>query len=253
MLRTLRFAGHDIARLRNDFPTLFFSIALPVFFYFVFGAAQDYAVEKMPGGNVGAFVMIGMALYAGVTGAVGAAGSIVTEHRSGWGRQLALTPLSDAQLLFANLVNIVVRAGLPVTAVFVAGALSGAQIDGIKWFYAFIFTIACAIPFGFYGIAWAQIVPSENSVSIATSSIVVLAFAGNLFVPLSGTMLDISRFTPLYGAQMLARWPVAEGFIASDGIPIQDYLWMPLVNIAVWTTLIIGASLLLRGRDKNRA
>lgn len=242
MLKAIRFAGHDALRLRSDFAALFFSIALPVFFYFVFGAAQDYANVRLPGGNVGAFVMIGMSLYAGITGAVGAAGTVATEQRTGWGRQLALTPLTTAQIAFANLTNIVIRAALPVIAVFIAGACSGAELDGINWLTCLVLSIVLSIPFGFYGLIWAQLLPSENSVSIASSSIVVLAFAGNLFILLEGTMLEIAKFTPLYGAQSLARWPVT-----NQGVSVA------LVNIAVWTTIFVGTSVLLRRRDKNRA
>jgi len=34
---------------------------------------------------------------------------------------------------------------------------------------------------------------------------VLLAFLGNLFVPLSGAILDITRFTPVYGYSDLAH------------------------------------------------
>ena len=250
---TLRFAAHDVARMRYDFATLFFSIALPVFFYFIFGAAQDYGNEMMAGGNVAGYVMIGMALFAGVTGAVGAAGSTVVEHRTGWGRQLALTPLTNGQIQFAALLNILIRAVLPIAAVFIAGALSGVQIQGIDWLTSLLLTLLCSVPFGFYGLLWAQLIPSENSVAIASSSVVVLAFLGNVFVPLSGTMLDVGRFSPLYGMQMISRWPIAEGAYPLGMDFGTDPLWPAIANIAVWTTLIVGSSMLLRGRQKARA
>ena len=74
---TLRYAVLDLKRLRRDIPTLFFSVGLPVVFYILFGAMQDYGDVEFNGGNVAALVMIGMSLYAGATGAVGAAGAIV--------------------------------------------------------------------------------------------------------------------------------------------------------------------------------
>ena len=72
MRTTLRFTGHELLRLRRDMATLFFSIGLPIFFYLIFGALQDYGDQKINGGNLAAFVMLGMAFYAGVVGAVGA-------------------------------------------------------------------------------------------------------------------------------------------------------------------------------------
>ena len=40
--RTLRFAGHELLRLRRDMATIFFSVGLPIFFYLIFGALQSY-------------------------------------------------------------------------------------------------------------------------------------------------------------------------------------------------------------------
>lgn len=256
MNRTLRFCAQDILRLRSDIPTLFFSIVLPVFFYFIFGASQGYADAPLPGGNMAGSVMIAMALYAGVIGAVGAASAAVSDVRSGWGRQLALTPLSNRELLFANLCSIAVRAILPIAAVFIAGACTGASLDGGRWVSAFALTFICVLPFGFYGLLWAQLLRSESAVSLATASVVVLAFAGNLFVPLEGTLLQISRFTPLYGAQMLSRWPVTEGAVFGtdpmNPLVTTDPLWLPLFNLVGWTIVIIGLSAALRGRDNSR-
>ena len=84
MNTTLKFTGHELLRLRRDMTTLFFSIGLPIFFYLIFGALQDYGEQDVNGGNLAAFVMLGMAFYAGVVGAVGAAGSAVTDNRSRW-------------------------------------------------------------------------------------------------------------------------------------------------------------------------
>ena len=41
----------------------------------------------------------------------------------------------------------------------------------------------------------------------------ILAFLGNIFFPLSGVMLTIAKFTPLYGYVALARYPLTEGHL----------------------------------------
>ncbi|MGV0329892.1 ABC transporter permease [Corynebacterium guaraldiae] len=252
---TLNYAAHDLKRLRRDLPTLFFSVGLPIIFYILFGAMQEYGQVEFNGGNVAALVMIGMALYAGATGAVGAAGSMVAENRAGWGRQLALTPLRSSQLGISNFLNIAVRAILPIAAVFITGALTAASMQPTQWALAFLATVACAIPFGFYGMACAMLFPSENTVSITTSTIVILAFAGNVFMPLKESLLAVGRFTPMYGAQALSRGPLSEGaqMINSEQLFIEDPLWYAWVNIAVWTMVFVGLCLILHKRDKNRA
>ncbi len=254
---TLRFTGHELLRLRRDMTTIFFSVGLPIFFYLIFGALQSYGEQEMNGGNLAAYVMLGMAFYAGVVGAVGAAGSSVTDSRSGWGRQLALTPLRPWQLAFANTVSIAVRAVLPIAAVFIVGALVRAKMQPEQWALTFIACVLCSIPFGFYGLAWTLVVPKENTVAIATGSIVILAFASNVFMPLTGSLLDIGRFTPLYGAMMLVRWPLAEGAqIADSGVMFDlmfEPMWHAWVSISVWTVIFVGFCLIMRQRDKNRS
>ena len=54
---------------------------------------------------------------------------------------------------------------------------------------------------------------SDNSVGIASGLIVIMAFLGNVFTPMSGLILDIGRFTPLYGYAALARYPLTDGWI----------------------------------------
>ncbi|QFQ02676.1 hypothetical protein CUROG_06600 [Corynebacterium urogenitale] len=252
--RTLRFALYDLSRLRKDLATLFFSVALPVFFFLLFGAAQEYGDMPLGDGNVSAYVMIGMALYAGITGATAASGSSVVEDQTGWGRQLALTPLSTGQVLFTNLMNIAVRAVLPITAVYITGALTNAFMPAEEWILSFLLTIVAAVPFGFYGMAWALAFPSTNAVSVASTSVVLIAFAANLLMPLTESLLAISRFTPGYGAAALARWPLAEGAqtIQGDDFIIHDPLWLVLVNIGAWTAIFIAICVVLRNRDKER-
>mgnify|MGYP006872050988 FL=1 len=252
MSTTLKFTGQELLRLRRNMTTLFFSVVLPVFFYLVFGASQSYGAQEMNGGNVSAFVMLAMALYAGVVGAVGAAGSALTDDRSGWGRQLALTPLRSWQLAFANTLSITVRAVLPIAAVFIAGALTNAHLQAIQWAISFFACVICAIPFGFYGLAWVLVVPKENTVAIATASIVILAFAGNVFIGLSGTLLQIARFTPMYGAVTLVRWPLAEGAQLQPTGMIFDPMWYSWANITIWTAVFVTFCLLMRNRDKER-
>ena len=200
-IRTLRFALYDLSRLRKDLATLFFSVVLPVFFYLLFGASQNYSDMPLGDGNVAAFVMIGMALYAGI-----------------------------------------------------AGVFTTASMPAGEWILSYVFTTIAAIPFGFYGMAWALAFPSTNAVSVASTSVVLVAFAANLFVPLSESLLAIGRFTPGYGAASFARWPLAEGAQTTQGddFIIHEPFWLVLVNIGAWTAIFIAICVVLRNRDKER-
>ena len=101
--------------------------------------------------------------------------------------------------------------------------------------------------FVLWGLAAGMWLPSSASIGIATSLVSLFAFIGNAFMPLSHTLLTISRFTPMYGATALARWPLGEGwaYVPDRQAGVQDPLWMPLANLVVWTLifglLVIGA------------
>ena len=254
-MTTLKFALHNLKRLKSDASSLFFNIVLPVILYLIFGAAQQYSGDELGNGNVAAFVMLGMALYAGISGAVSQSSLVVVEHNSGWGRQLALTPLTNMQIAVARLLVIIVNVVLPVAAVFLTGALVDAEMDASAWFWSFLITVAVSLPFGFYGLVWAQSLKSLTAVSIAATSVTLLAFAGNTLFPLTSNLIDFSRFTPMYGATMLSRWPVAEGLqlIQDEPFQVTDPLWQPVLSIIAWTVIFAVISLALDSREKGRA
>lgn len=254
-MTTLKFALHNLKRLKSDSASLFFNIMLPVILYLIFGAAQQATEENIGNGNVAAYVMLGMALYAGISGAVSQSSLVVVENSSGWGRQLALTPLRPIQLAVARMLVIFVNVVLPVAAVFIAGALTTADMDGRSWLWSFIITVAASLPFGFYGLIWAQVLKSNTAVSIASTSVALLAFAGNTLIPLTESLLGFARFTPMYGATLLSRWPLTEGaqLIQHEPFWLEDPLWKPLLSIMSWTLLFAATSLALDHREKGRA
>ena len=49
--RTLRFAAHNLLRLRRNFTPIFFSTILPVLFYLLFGAMMDFGDTPFKEGN----------------------------------------------------------------------------------------------------------------------------------------------------------------------------------------------------------
>lgn len=255
MKAVLAFAALNLRRIVKDWPNLVFSVLLPVVLYLIFGAAQDYGGQSFAGGNVTAFVMVGMALYAGITAAVSAASTAVVENHSGWGRQLALTPMRPAQIIAAQALVIVARAVLSIAAVYLAGALTGAEMPAQNWASTFALAVVACLPFGFYGLAWVLLVPNENTVAMASTSVVILAFAGNLFMPLPLDWLEGGRFTPVYGAGALARYPISEGFqvLRDDPYVIEDSLWYAVANCVAWACVFVGACAVLHRKDKRRA
>jgi ABC-2 type transport system permease protein len=84
---------------------------------------------------------------------------------------------------------------------------------------------------------------------------VILAFMGNIFYPLSGTLLTMAKFTPLYGYVSLARYPLTEGYLVStsNGPTTHEALWVPVLNVSVWAVIfsLLAIWLVRRGRSRQ--
>ena len=68
-------------------------------------------------------------------------------------------------------------------------------------------------------------------------------------------MLDIARFTPMYGYVGLVRYPQLEGQVVTmspspANPPQTDSIWLLLGNYQVWTVIFFGFSVL--GTRSNR-
>lgn len=244
----------DLRRTLADRSGVVFSVILPVVFYLLFGAMQDYAEAPLNDGNTAAYVMIGMAVYGGVVAACATTGNVVVEQSTGWGRQLALTPLPTPTMLASKGVIILVRALLPVLAVNIAGLFTQADMPGGEWITCAVLAVVVALPFGFYGMMFGLLFRSESAVSISSTALVILSFIGNAFSPLPEFLMGLSRFTPLYGASSLARYPLTDGIQAiSDGTgTVTDPLWYAVVNVIAWTLVFAGACAVLSRRQKER-
>ncbi|MFW0161160.1 hypothetical protein [Actinomyces sp. SKVG-SVH-4(1)] len=239
----------DLYRSLREPANLFFVIAFPVAMYLVFGRLNASAGNYGPyaHGNVSASVMLAMASFSACLGATSASAAAAVEQSAGWGRQMAVTGQGLRGYLVVKTGTAVGTAALPVTVVLTAGALTDSQMEGWAWAASPLICLIGVLPFVLWGLAAGMWLPSSASIGIATSLVSLFAFIGNTFMPLNHTLLTISRFTPMYGATALARWPLGEGwvYVPDRQGGVQDPLWMPLANLVAWTLifglLVIGA------------
>ncbi len=240
-----RFVRLDLRRQLRDRFGIFFVVGLPAFMFLVFGLGSD---ERVGSGNVAMYVMVSMAAYGAVTATTSVAGSAVLERTLGWGRQLSLTPMRPLSFVLAKAAVAMLVAALPVTLIYLVGATTGARGDTTDWVLSAALVWAGAAMFAIYGLALCLFFTSQNSAGIASGLIVIMAFLGNVFTPMSGLLLDVGRLTPLYGYAALARYPITEGWTAGGD---HDPLWLPIANVASWT--VIFTLLALWGVRRSRA
>lgn len=245
--------GLELKRLLRDRASLFFTVGLPAFFYVIFGAIQDYGSESVGNGNVAMWIMIAMAAYGAVTATVNTGGRAATERMQGWGRQLGLTPLTDRQFVTTKVALAVIVAAMPVSLVYALGIVTGAEATLQVWVLSAVLLLAGAVAFSLYGLCFGLGFGTEAALAAASGTVVILGFLGNIFIPLSGLMLDIGRFTPLYGYVALARYPLTEGAIVTqDGSPGSEALWVPVANVTAWTLILAVVAVLLVRRGRAR-
>lgn len=244
----------ELRRLRRDRVTLFFTVGLPAFFYLVFGAQPDYANDAVRDGNVAMWTMIAMAGYGAMTATTGIGGSAAIERMQGWSRQLGLTPLPDRQYVAIKAAAAVTIAALPIGIIYGIGALTGARAPLSVWLGSAVVLVAGAVIFALYGLSFGLGFRSEAAVSAAGGSLVVLAFLGNVFMPLTGWQLMVAKFTPLFGYVSLARHGLTGGgtIDPATGDLIAVPLWQTMANVTAWTVgLMLLATWLVR-RSRGR-
>ncbi len=247
--------GLELRRvLVRDPVTMFFIVVLPAFLYLIFGSSESYAGEQVGNGNVAMTIMIAMAAYGAVTATVGIGGRAAVERSLGWGRQLGLTPLPDRSYVAAKVLLAVIVATMPVALIYAVGSRTGAEGEAGAWALSALVLVAGAMVFALYGLCFGLWFRSETAVSGAGGSVVVLGFLGNIFFPLDGVLLDVARWTPLYGYASLARYPVTEGWmITGEGALIHEALWIPVANVLAWTVLLGVLATWLVRRSRGRA
>lgn len=242
---TVTYAGLDLRRQLRDKVGMFFIVALPAFLFLVFGLGDD---EPYGSANVAMYVMVSMAAYGAVTATTTVAGVAATEQTMGWGRQLALTPLPALSFVAIKTVVAMLVAAVPIALIYVIGAATGASGSTLDWAASAVIAWLGSALFAVYGLAICLVFKGENAASIASGLIVVLSFLGNVFTPMDGIILELGRFTPLYGYAGLARYPISEGYLPMDAG--HDPVWLLLANVVAWT--VIFAALAVWGLRRRR-
>ena len=90
----ITYALLDIRRLLRNTGGTIFTVLMPAGFYLIFGATQSYTDAAVAHGNVKATIMVSMAVYGAVLAVTTWGSHAALEQQRGWGRQLALTPMT---------------------------------------------------------------------------------------------------------------------------------------------------------------
>ena len=243
----------ELRRARRDPVLLFFVVVLPVATYLGFGAVMP--MDQLPGVDVDllrAGLMIGLSAYGAATAASTITGQAAVERLQGWGRQLALTPVGYGGYALAKTAVATVVSCLPILLTFTAGAMTGVRIPLSAWLLSAAVLVVGSVTWACYGLAVGLAGRTQSTLAIASGGLVLFSFVGGVYLPLGGLLLDIGRWTPLYGYVTLARWPVTGGRSALLDEPAES-LWVALASASAWTMVLAGLTwwALLRSRERR--
>ena len=113
----ITYAFLDIRRLLRNTGGTIFTVLMPAGFYLIFGATQLYTDAAVAHGNVKATIMVSMAVYGAVMAVTTWGSHAALEQQRGWGRQLALTPMTPLKYVFSKVLAIETVALVPLAVV----------------------------------------------------------------------------------------------------------------------------------------
>ncbi|WP_366181363.1 ABC transporter [Actinomyces timonensis] len=237
--------------LRAD--TIIFIVVIPLGMYLLFGTMSSYSDIDAGRGNVNAVIMVDMAAFSAAMAATTVAGSSAVELAGGWGRQMGLTPGGMRSYYLVKATAAVMLSLVPTALLFATGAVMGARCDTpLIWIASFLGCLLPTIPFSLYGLAIGMWFPSQGAVGTAAASVTVWAFLANIFMPLSGALLTIAHYTPLYGPATLAQRPIMGDAINTATSVVHESPWIQAANLVAWTLILTAVCLLSRRRATAR-
>ncbi|WLP91721.1 ABC transporter permease [Gordonia sp. NB41Y] len=238
----------DLTRVLRNRRALVFTVAMPALLYLVFGATQD-GTERVGSGNVAFYVLVGMAVYGAILAASTNAASVAIEQQAGWTRTLMMTPLRPVGYVTTKVGVALAMGAMPMAVLAVVGALTGADAPIGVWIACLGLGWLGSSVFAAFGLAVGSLLRSDGAMQVMGGVLALLAFAGNVFVPLKGALLTVSQFTPMFGVVTLARYPLDHGVtIYGTAIP----LWVAIANLVVWAAVFTGGAAYFYSRGTDR-
>ncbi|HEX9032595.1 MAG TPA: ABC transporter permease [Streptosporangiaceae bacterium] len=231
--------GLEIRRLLRNRRTVIFALVVPAVFFLLFGLNSAYAHNSAGHGNVSAFIMISMALYGAVLATTSGGAMVSIERAAGWSRQLRLTPLSPTMYIVIKMMTAMILGLAAVVAVYVVATISGvpkmAPGYGYLWFVTALCVWVGSLVFAAFGLFLGYLLPTENVMQYLGIALMLFAFGGGLFIPLSQyphALQVLAKFTPLYGLNQLVHAPLIGGSV--------HLAWV--ANAVAWLAIFVAGA-----------
>ncbi|MFI6815159.1 ABC transporter permease [Nonomuraea sp. NPDC050328] len=237
--------GTEVKLLLRSGEFLVVAVLFPAVFFLVM--SEVFGTMPPAGFDMSTYMMISMAAFGAVCGAVNVGQRVAQEKQAGWNRQLRLTPLPGWSYVLSKVVAAMVVVLPCVALILLVGFLvKGVTLEPWHWLVIVLATWVGSIPFALLGLLIGLAAKPEAVAPLSVMAFLLLSMLGGLWMPveiLPSVMAALARALPSYWMAESARELVA-------GRPL-DLAGMAVV--AVWLVvcgLVVGR---LYRRDAARA
>ena len=235
----------ELRRLLRNRRSVVLTLVMPSLLFLLFGSGSGYRTQAAGHGNVTAYVMVGLAVYAAMVATTSTGAGVSLDRAAGWSRQLRLSPLLPLSYVALKAAVAMVAGAAASGLVLVVGGLRGAHLSTGRWLACGLLAWACSSVFAALGLAVGYLLPGESAMQLLAPLLGLMSFLGGLFVPVDTfgpTFATAARWTPTWGAGELARWPLVG----------SAHPWAAVANIATWTCVFLGVAAWRFRRDTRR-
>jgi ABC-2 type transport system permease protein len=236
--------GLELKRMVRNRRTIIFTLLLPAILFFIFVGQAGWQ-DSAGRGNVAAYIMVSIGLYAAALTSAACGAMVAMERALGWSRQLRLTPLNPVMYVTIKALVALVMGAIAIAVVNLCGVIEGkpSMSAGI-WISCALVSLVCTVTFAALGVFVGYLVPGENAMQILGPGLAALSFLGGVFIPLdqyATVIRDIAYWTPMYGVAEVSRAPLT-----------HELPWYAVVNAIVWFGLFVAGAAWRMSKDTAR-
>jgi ABC-2 type transport system permease protein len=227
----LRYLMLEMRRMYRDRRFVFFTIAVPVAFYLLWSNifAKGSGLDTDTGLDARTYLLVSMASFGALGASLTTTGPrLATERRSGWLRQLRVTPLRPWSVISAKILASMCLALPAIILVGLTAALTQhVRLSAGEWAAMIALMWVGTLPFAALGTLIGSLVDADAAQPLTIACLFALSILGGLWMSVSilpTTLRHIAHWTPSNRFADLG-WSVVAGHAppASDALVLAGW------------------------------
>ncbi|RLQ93206.1 ABC transporter permease [Falsibacillus albus] len=228
--------------LRNPY-YVFWSLAMPIVFYFIFTKVVNTNIPDVSLWQ--AHYLMSMTTFSVMGSAISTLGiRMVQERALGWTTYIQITPLRDSVYFMGKMVGQSMIHLFSITVIFIAGFLiNGVSLSLYEWIMCGLWILAASIPFLALGTLIGAMKRADTAAGISNLLFMILAITGGMWMPMDAMpklMRQIAQWLPSYNFGSGA-WEIIRG---------HSPQWKNILVLASYLLLFMVLSIYIRRKQE---